>query len=88
LATSQFCFEVSSKTAVNKQNIKNLSALSSMFCKCKIIYCHSDILKPQQIKCQGEVDEYIKTEPKLETGKYKHSIIKQTKNKIIYIIQN
>jgi hypothetical protein len=49
---------------------------------------HLKILKPQKIKCQSEVGEYTKTEPKLYIGKYKHSIIKQTKNKIIYIIQN
>jgi len=65
LATSQFCFEVSSKTAVHKQNIKNLSALSSVSYKRKINYCHSEFLKSQQIKCQGKVGEYIKTEPKL-----------------------
>lgn len=55
-----------------------------MFYKCKIKYCHSELMKPQQIKHQGKVEEYINTEPKLQTGKYKHSIIKQTKN----IIQN
>lgn len=53
------------KNSVHKQNIKNLSALSSMFYKRKIKYCHSELLKPQQIKCQGKVHEYINTEPKL-----------------------
>jgi len=59
-----------------------------MFYKCKIKYCHSELMKPQQIKHQGKVDEYINTEPKLQTGKYKHSIIKQTKNIIQNWIQN